>query len=101
MLPYCLKCIEKKDGKNTGVAKKISGKLIILSKCAVWNTKKVRFIKEKKSSRFLTSLVIKSNLGKTPLVGTLLLQRHKMKEIANRFLLAGDKFMSEMNLRQL
>ena len=101
MLPYCLKCIEKEDGKNTGVAKKISGKLIISSKCAVYNTKKVRLIKEKECSRFLTSLIIKSNLGKTPLVGTLLLQRHKMKEIANRFLLAGDKFMSEMNLRQL
>ena len=69
-------------------------KLIILSKCAVCNSKKMRFIKEKNSSGLLSSLGINKQLSKIPL----LLQGHKMNETVKKFLLLGDKFMPEMHL---
>ena len=47
MLNDCLKCREKTDSKNPRCAKRNKGKLIILSKCAAYRTKKLRFIKEK------------------------------------------------------
>ena len=46
MLSYCLKCREKTDSKSPKVAKTNKGKLIILSKCTVSDTKISRFIKE-------------------------------------------------------
>ena len=47
-------------------------KALILSKFAVCDTKKSRFIKEQEASGLLSSLVIKTPLTKIPLVGPLL-----------------------------
>ena len=81
---------------------------MLLSKCAVCDSKRSKFIKEQEASGLLSSLGIKTPLSKIPLVGPLLFyrsqqvnKRYKMNEIVNKFLLAGDKFMPEMNLRQL
>ena len=43
-----------------------------LSKCAVFDSKKSKFIKEKEASGLLSSLGIKRPLSKIPLLGPLL-----------------------------
>ena len=45
---------------------------MLLSKCAVCDSKKLRFIKEQDASWLLSSLGIKKSLSKIPLVGPLL-----------------------------
>ena len=44
MLFYCLKCGENTKGISPQVSKAINGRTIKLSKCAICNTKKARFI---------------------------------------------------------
>ena len=43
---------------------------------------------------------LNSNIFKIKIVDYLWLTTYKMNEIVNKFLLAGDKFMSEMHLKQ-
>ena len=62
--------------------------------------KKSRFIKKEEAIGLLSNLEVRTSLSKIPILDGILLQRYKMKEIINKFLLAGDKFMSEMHLRQ-
>ena len=45
---------------------------MLLSKCAVCYSKKLKFIKEQEASGLLSSLGIKTPLSKIPLVGPLL-----------------------------
>ena len=45
---------------------------MLLSKCAVCDSKKSKFIKEQEASGLLNSLGIKTPLSKIPLVGPLL-----------------------------
>ena len=76
---------------------------MLLSKCAVRDTKTSKFTKQQEVCGLLSSLGIKTSLGKIPLVGPFIEQmntRYEMNEIVNRFLLAGDKFMPEMRLRR-
>ena len=72
MLPYCWK--RKKDTKslNPKVSKTINGKIMLLSKCAVCNSKRSRFIKEQEARGFITKLGIKISLIKIPLLSNIL-----------------------------
>ena len=45
---------------------------MLLSKCAVCDSKKSKFIKKQEARGLLRSLGIKASLGKIPLVGSLL-----------------------------
>ena len=45
---------------------------MLLSKCAVCDSKKSKFIKQQETSRLLRSLGIQTHLSKIPLVGPLL-----------------------------
>ena len=45
---------------------------MLSSKCAVYDSKKLKFVKQQEASRLLGSLEIKSSLSKTRLVGPLL-----------------------------
>ena len=47
------------------------------SKCAVCSSKKSRFVKEKEETGILSSLVIKTPLNKTPLLGDILFSVYK------------------------
>ena len=49
-----------------------TGKIILLSKCAVCDSKKIKFIKEQEAIGFLSSLGTKAALSKIPLLGPLL-----------------------------
>ena len=70
MLSYYLKCRKKKESKNPRVAK--TNKRILLSKSAVYGSKKARFIKEQEVNRLLNSLGIRTPLSQLPVVGPLL-----------------------------
>ena len=70
------------------------------SKCLVCGIKTSRFVKEQQPKDLLSSLGIKTLLNKIPFSGNILFKCTKMNEIVNKFLLAGDKFMPEMHLKQ-
>ena len=48
MLSYCLKCRTNTESINPNVSKTSNGKTIILSKCAVCNSKNQIFLKSNK-----------------------------------------------------
>ena len=73
----------------------------------VCNRTKLRFIKKLDVNGSLSSLGIKTYLIKIPFIPFLLFEayqqvntRYKMNERVSKFLLAGDRFMPEMHLRQ-
>ena len=72
MLSYCLKYRKNTESKNPKVVKKKYRKIMLLSKCAVCDSKKSKFIKEQEASGLLTTLGIKTPLSKIPLLGPLL-----------------------------
>ena len=59
MLLYCLKYRKNTENKNLKVVKTRNGRIMVLSKCAVSDSKKSRFIKEQEANRLLSSLGIK------------------------------------------
>ena len=94
MLSSCLKFRKNTESKNPKVARTKNGRIMLLSKCAVSDGKKSKFIKEQETSGLLSSLGIKTPLSKIPLLGPLLIEwyyqvntRYKMNEIVNKFLL--------------
>ena len=72
MLSYCLKCSKNTESRNPKLVKTKNGRIILLSKCAMWYSKKSRFIKEQEASGLLSSLGIKALLSNISLVGALL-----------------------------
>ena len=79
-----MKCQKNTESKNPKVARTKDGKIMFLSKCTVCDSKKSKFFKQLEASRLLSSLGIKTALSK----------------IVNKLLLAGDKSMPEIHLRQ-
>ena len=76
----------------------------MLSKCAECRSKKLRFTKKQKAKGLFSNLGLGTVLSKVPLLGNILFQsatplEYKMNEIVNKFLLARNKFMSEMHLK--
>ena len=57
-------------------------------------------MKEQEAEGLLNCLGPKTILGKVPLLGAILFWVFKMNEIVNKYLLAGDKLMPEMHLKQ-
>ena len=49
MLLYCLKCRENTESKNPNVKSAKSGRIMLLLKCAVCDSKKSKFIKEQEA----------------------------------------------------
>ena len=60
MLLYCLKRRKNTESKNQKVAKTKEGRIILLSNCAVCDSKKWKLIKEREASGLLSSLGIKA-----------------------------------------
>ena len=90
------------ESKNPNITRTKKGRIVLLS---VRDNKKSKFIKEKKASGLSSSLEIKTPLSRINFVGPLLLsmyynKRYKMNNIVNKFLLAGDKLMPEIHLKQ-
>ena len=97
METYCVKCNKNTKNLNSKIFKTKNGRLIMQSKCADCGIKKSKFVKEQEAKYLLSNLRIKTNYT----VQCFVLRHRKMNEILNKFLLAGDKFMPELNLKQL
>ena len=70
MLSYRLKCRKNKESENTKVARTKNGRIMLLSKYMVCNSRKLKIIKQRVASGLLSSLGIKASLSKIPLVPT-------------------------------
>ena len=73
MLFYCLKCRKSTESKNPKAVRTKNGRIMLLSKCAVCNSKKSKFIKEQKAKGLLGNLLGAKIpiLGDIPLVNTI------------------------------
>ena len=101
MKSYCLQCRKNTENINPKVSKTRNRRTMVLSKCAICNSKKSRLIKNQEAKGLLSNLGIRTPLSKVPILGDNLFLMHiKMDEIVNKFLLARDKFMPEMHLKQ-
>ena len=56
MLSYCLKCRKNTENKNPKHVKTKNGIIMLLSKCAVCDSRKSKFIKEKNARRLSSKL---------------------------------------------
>ena len=72
MLSYCLKCRKNIESIDPKVLKTTNGKIMILLKCAICDSKKSKFIKEQQAKGLLSNLGIRTPLNKIPLLGDIL-----------------------------
>ena len=72
MLSYCLKYKKSTKSINPKVSKKTNGKAMILSTCAIYGSKKSKFIKEQEAKGLLSNLGLRTPLNKTPILGDIL-----------------------------
>ena len=72
MESYCLKCKKYTKNVNPRVSSTSSAKMVILSKCAVYNNKKSKFIKKQDAKGLLSKLGIKTPLSNVPVLGDIL-----------------------------
>ena len=61
---------------------------MLLSKCVVRDSKKLRFIKNQEPGGLLSNLELRTSSSKIPLLCDIVFYRDKMNEIVNKFLLA-------------
>ena len=59
MESYCLKCRKNPENIDPKVSASSNGRAMILSKCAICGSKKLRFIKNQEAKGLLSKLVIK------------------------------------------
>ena len=69
MKSYCLKCKKNTESINPNVSKINNGRTMLLSNCAICNSKKSRFIKNQKTKGLLSNLGIRTPLSKVPILG--------------------------------
>ena len=69
MKPYCLKCRKDTENINPKVSGSSNGRLMILSKCAICDDKKIKFVKNQEGKRLLSNLGIKTPLNEVPILG--------------------------------
>ena len=113
MKTYCVKCRKDTESIDPKMVRTKNNRLIMQVKCSVCGTKKWRFVKEQEAKGLLSNLEIETTLSKIPLLNVLFwMQFHwsvhdtsckqsiKMNEIVNKVLVVGDKFISEMHLKQ-
>ena len=72
MESYCLKCKKHTKNINPQVSSTSNGKFMILSKCAICNSKKSKFIKKQNAKGLLSKLGIKAPLSNVPVLGDIL-----------------------------
>ena len=60
MESYCLQCRKNAENIHPKVSGSSNGRAMILSKCAIWGSKKSRFIKNQEGKGLLSNLGIKT-----------------------------------------
>ena len=69
MKSYCLKCRKNTENINLSVSSTSNGRKMVLSKCAICNSKKLRFIKNQEVKGLLSNLGVRTPLSKVPIIG--------------------------------
>ena len=69
MKSYCLKCRKDTENINPRVSNISNGRTMILSKFAIYDSKKSRFIKDQEAKGLLTNLGVRAPLSKVPILG--------------------------------
>ena len=72
MESYCLKYRKHTKNIKPQVSSTSNGKIMILSKCEICNSRKSKFIKKQEAKGLLSKLGIKTPLNKIPLLGDIL-----------------------------
>ena len=72
MESHCLKCKKHTKNINPQISNTSNGKSMILSKCAICDSKKSRFIKKQETKGLLSNLDIRTQLNKVPILGDIL-----------------------------
>ena len=81
---------------NPRVSNTSNGRTMMLSKCSVWGSSKLKFIKNQDAKGLWSNLGVRTPLSKVPILGNILF----WTQIQLKCML-GDKYMSEMHLKQL
>ena len=71
MNSYCLSCKKDTQNINPKIVRTKNNRLRMLSKYAICNNKKSRFIKEQEARGLLSNLGIRTPLSKIPLLNVL------------------------------
>ena len=69
---YYLKCRKNTENINPRVSNTSNTKIMILSKCPICGSKKLRFIKNQEAKEILNNLGLKIPLNNVPLLGDIL-----------------------------
>ena len=72
MKSYCLKCRKDTENTNPKISKTSNGRTMVLSNCAICNSKKSRFIKNQEAKGLLSNLGIRTQLSKVPILDDIL-----------------------------
>ena len=72
MKSYCLKCRKDTENINPRVSKTSNSRIMVLSKCAICDGKKSRFIKNQEAKGLLSTVDIRTPLSKVPILGNIL-----------------------------
>ena len=72
MKSYCLKCRKDTENIDPKVSSSRNGRAMILSNCAIYGSKKSRFIKNEEAKGLLTKLGIKTPSNKLSILGDIL-----------------------------
>ena len=72
MKSYCLKCRKNTEIISPEGSTKSNGRTMVLSKCAICDSKKSRFIKNQEAKGLLSNLGIRTPLIKVPSLGNVL-----------------------------
>ena len=71
MNSYCLSCKKVTKNINPKIVRTKNNRLMMLSKCAICNNKKSRFIKKQEAKGLLSNLGIRTPLSEIPLLNVL------------------------------
>ena len=63
MLFYCLKCRKNTESKNPKVVRTKNGRIMLFSKCSVFDSKKSKFLKEQEARGLLSNFGIRAPLS--------------------------------------
>ena len=72
MKSYCLKCRKDTGNINSKVSKTSNNRTMIVSKCAICNSKKSRLLKNQEAKGLLSNLGIRTPSSKVPILGNIL-----------------------------
>ena len=68
---YCLSCRKNTENNNLKIVKSKNNRSMMQSNCAIYGSKKSRFIKEQQAKGLLSNLGFKTPLNKVPLLNIL------------------------------